>query len=289
MGSRRTAVAVGTAVIGCISAVACLPLLAASSAPDIPVCNTTVGAADGTPSIASQSLLTATDLTRWWISTGRSQPQRLAIAVADLAATYLTEATAEGIRGDLAFAQAVLETGHFTSSDTAINNLAGIGHYDGASRGSAFPDPLIGVRAHIQLLKKYLAGNDAPLAHPDVAPDASARATTWGGLAGTWATSPDYWTAIEDVYRWILSGAGIALGGSADATHLAGCPSSNLTGYALPVDRYWYEQHPDWFSRPHHDYPAIDIPVPTGTPSTPSPTAQSLRHRLAGDVASESS
>jgi murein DD-endopeptidase MepM/ murein hydrolase activator NlpD len=37
-------------------------------------------------------------------------------------------------------------------------------------------------------------------------------------------------------------------------------------GYTLPVDQAWYDQHPDWFERPHHDYPAVDIPVPAGTP-----------------------
>jgi hypothetical protein len=60
----------------------------------------------------------------------------------------------------------VLETGHFTNSDTAINNFAGIAHYDGAASGSAFRNPVIGVRAQIQLLKKYALGNDAPLANP---------------------------------------------------------------------------------------------------------------------------
>jgi murein DD-endopeptidase MepM/ murein hydrolase activator NlpD len=34
----------------------------------------------------------------------------------------------------------------------------------------------------------------------------------------------------------------------------------------LPVDQKWYDQNPVWFSKPHHDYPAADIPVPLGTP-----------------------
>jgi murein DD-endopeptidase MepM/ murein hydrolase activator NlpD len=48
----------------------------------------------------------------------------------------------------------------------------------------------------------------------------------------------------------------------------AGSPVSGSPGAArtLPVDRSWYDQHPDWFQRPHHDYPAVDIPVPAGTP-----------------------
>jgi murein DD-endopeptidase MepM/ murein hydrolase activator NlpD len=37
------------------------------------------------------------------------------------------------------------------------------------------------------------------------------------------------------------------------------------SGFVLPVDRTWYDGHPDWFARPHHDYPAVDIPVPAGT------------------------
>lgn len=37
-------------------------------------------------------------------------------------------------------------------------------------------------------------------------------------------------------------------------------------GFALPVDKKYYDEHPQWFSKPHHDYPAADIPVATGTP-----------------------
>ena len=50
---------------------------------------------------------------------------------------------------------------------------------------------------------------------------------------------------------------------------VGGCPTGDLAivgDYALPVERRWYDEHPDWFTRPHHDYPAVDIPVPTGTP-----------------------
>ncbi|HUM87757.1 MAG TPA: M23 family metallopeptidase, partial [Actinomycetota bacterium] len=28
----------------------------------------------------------------------------------------------------------------------------------------------------------------------------------------------------------------------------------------------WYDENPRWFTKPHHDYPAADIPVPVGTP-----------------------
>lgn len=35
--------------------------------------------------------------------------------------------------------------------------------------------------------------------------------------------------------------------------------------YALPLDKSFYDQHKVWFTKPHHGYPASDIPVPTGT------------------------
>ena len=43
---------------------------------------------------------------------------------------YITEGTAEGVRGDIAFAQSCLETGDFTFSNSAVtlnqNNFCGL-------------------------------------------------------------------------------------------------------------------------------------------------------------------
>lgn len=50
---------------------------------------------------------------------------------------------------------------------------------------------------------------------------------------------------------------------------MTGCVRGTATvvgGYTLPVEHKWYDEHPDWFARLHHDCPAIDIPVPIGTP-----------------------
>src|SRR5665647_849292 len=63
--------------------------------------------------------------------------------------------------------------------------------------------------------------------------------------------------------------------GSSDPTVTAsvdsgGCGSGSsdtvVGSYSLPLDKKWYTQHKDWFTKPHHDYPAADIPVPPGTP-----------------------
>ena len=253
-----------------IGGLVAIPFLAVAAAGDSPGC----GAAgpvevedDGTPSLLGPSTLTVADLRTWWTSSGRDQPTRLKMDIGDLIAVYLSEGDAEGVRGDMAFAQAVAETGYFTNSDTSINNFAGIAHYDGAASGAGFADPIVGVRAHIQLLKKYAGGNDVALANPDVSPNAGASAGTWGGLAGTWATSPTYWTLLSDVYGSMLEAAGQTAAMPSDTS--AGCPAGDLAlagDYALPVERRWYDEHPEWFTKPHHDYPAADIPVPTGTP-----------------------
>ena len=80
--------------------------------------------------------------------------------------TFVEEGTAEGVRGDLAFAQAIIETGSF--SVAAGNNYSGIGVCDCCTGGYAFATPRDGVRAQIQLLRNY-ADPDSPrreLAHP---------------------------------------------------------------------------------------------------------------------------
>ncbi len=268
-----------------VSGFTVVPVLAAGFGEPSPTPSTCAGdpgpvAEDGTPAILGPSPLTVADLRRWWASTRRGQPRRLTVDVADVIALYISEGTAEGVRGDLALAQAIHETGYFTNSDTSRNNFAGIVHYDGTASGKAFPNALLGVRAQIQLLKKYAAGNSASLANPNVAPRAGASASTWGQLAGRWATDTRYWNSIRTLHEAMSAQAArpsVSSVGQASTSDTVEPAAANATpgcsagpavvgDYALPVDRRWYDEHPDWFTRPHHDYPAIDIPVPTGTP-----------------------
>lgn len=255
------------AVVALLATLLSVPFLAVAS--DGTPSEACVGVADdGTPSILGPGTLTADDLRTWWQASRGVQPPRLGAPIDDVIALYLTEGGAEGVRGDWAFAQAILETGYFTNTDTAINNFAGIAHYDHATSGMAFPDVTTGVRAHVQLLRKYALGNDTEMARPDVSPNAGATSTTWGGLAGTWATSPEYWPSLSALYESIATHTGRAelLDGQAAAE---GCAAGLLAvsgEYALPVERSWYDRHPEWFTKPHHDYPSADLPVPTGTP-----------------------
>ncbi|MGH3980475.1 MAG: glucosaminidase domain-containing protein, partial [Pseudonocardiaceae bacterium] len=206
---RRPAAALAGLVMCLIGAVIGLPLVAiGAGAVDDPAVNPCLATtpAGATP-IRGAATLTAAEVAAWWDAANGGQPPRLGLPVDDVIRLYLTEAAAENVAGDLAFAQAVHETGWFTNSDTTRNNFAGIAHPDGTAVGKAFPDVGTGVRAHIQLLKKFAAGNDTRLAHADVAPAAGAQAATWEALTGTWATDPGYWTALSHLYADMLAGA----------------------------------------------------------------------------------
>ena len=86
---------------------------------------------------------------------------------------YLEEANAEGVRAEVAFAQAMLETGWLQYGGIVKIeqfNFAGIGALDGNSTGdcASFPDVRTGIRAQIQHLKAY--GSTEQLVNEQVDP-----------------------------------------------------------------------------------------------------------------------
>ena len=85
-------------------------------------------------------------------------------SVLDMIPLYLSEGQAEGVRGDIAFAQSCLETGNFTFSGSAVtldqNNFCGMGVTSNGLKGNSFDTPQLGIRAQIQHLKAY-ASTDA--------------------------------------------------------------------------------------------------------------------------------
>lgn len=92
--------------------------------------------------------------------------------------------------------------------------------------------------------------------------------------AGNRLTPREYQTKWMDVYREKLAGTTSTsepseATGTSSSSAPTMCPGGLLAisgEYALPLERRWYDEHPDWFTKPHHDYPAADLPVPTGTP-----------------------
>src|SRR5262249_11097094 len=90
--------------------------------------------------VMGASTLSAGQIAAWFDSTGAHANLPDGTTIADLAQAYVDEGTAERVRGDLAFAQSVLETGSFR--ETRGNNYAGIGNCDSCGgKGIFFPTP----------------------------------------------------------------------------------------------------------------------------------------------------
>ena len=107
-----------------------------------------------------------------------STPQLTSCSLEQLAEMFIEEGEAEGVRGDVAFAQSLHETGYFKFGGIVLptqNNYAGIGALNGNATGQAasFPDPRTGVRAQIQHLKAYASTEALCLLarHGDYAPE----------------------------------------------------------------------------------------------------------------------
>lgn len=168
---------------------------------------------DATPTIMGPTVLTPQDLAGWFGS--QHYNDTTPTPVIQYAQWYVSEGKAEGVRGDIAFAQAVIETGGFSNPDSmTANNYAGIGHCDSCGGGMPFPSPQMGVRGQIQLLKAYaVPGLTTPqLANPPAIPQLAPEAQsvhgccgTWQSLTGVWASSPIYGPVIMGQYLSMLN------------------------------------------------------------------------------------
>jgi hypothetical protein len=169
-------------------------------------------APDGSVTILGAPSLDARQLAAWFDSSGFVDVTSTPIT--ELAGWYISEGAREGVRGDVAFAQSIVETGGFSSSDAITqNNYAGIGHCDSCGAGDPFGSARLGVRGQMQLLRTYATPGltGARLADPPaiaaVTPQNDFRrgcCASWMALTGTWATSTTYGAAILNVYQQIL-------------------------------------------------------------------------------------
>lgn len=104
------------------------------------------------------SLLSGEQLAAWYHANAPAG-YRASVPVEDLARIYVWEGALEGVRGDIAFMQGVLETGWFRwpggSVRPEMNNFAGMGATDVNPRPASYPDASTGVRAQIQHLRRY--------------------------------------------------------------------------------------------------------------------------------------
>jgi hypothetical protein len=125
---------------------------------------------------------------------------------------YLDEGARTGVRGDVAFAQSILETAGFANPGSAAtdNNFAGIGWCDTCAHGYDFPDARTGVRAQLQLLRTYVdpffPADDPGYKDPILLPGTlnlgfRGKVQTWWDLWGTWATGALYGQRVYDIYE----------------------------------------------------------------------------------------
>ena len=156
-------------------------------------------------SLEGPSAFTADELAQWYDAQGHGS--RASVSIADLVGSYIDQGNAEGIRGDMAFAQSIHETGWFANADTiTANNFAGIGHCSACAGGIPFATADIGVLAQIQLLKSYAETDptyNSPRADPSLTgPPGCCQ--TWTKLGGVWASDPNYGLHILAYYAGML-------------------------------------------------------------------------------------
>jgi hypothetical protein len=168
--------------------------------------------------IMGVTVLNASEMAAWLRTTGSSPRLSGGVTLEQIAQMFVDEGTAENVRGDVAFAQAYIETGGF-SAGGSDNNFSGLGACDSCGGQNRFPTALDGIRAQMQLLKAYAGGG--PLVNPaspywwsgDPA-SAYARfggtgsAPTWQVMGGgKWASDRGYSGKVLGTYDKMIASA----------------------------------------------------------------------------------
>jgi hypothetical protein len=182
--------------------------------------------------VMGPNLLTAAQLTSWYNSVGHAAPNlpTLPGGVQQLAQVFIDQGRAQGVRGDIAFAQSMLETGWLSFPSYgqirgSFNNFAGLYAYNGRRVGTTcadekkfeptlpsrcFATPAAGVAAQITLLRSYADPTARGMGLSPSAPsDRQGVAPIWedfGGHSGEaiWATAPYYGLRVLQLYSQAL-------------------------------------------------------------------------------------
>lgn len=139
----------------------------------------------------------------------------ISVSPKELVSYYYEEGAREGIRPDVAFAQALKETGFFRYGGTVTadqNNYCGLGTTSADVKGAYFSSAQLGVRAQIQHLLAYASTRrpSEPVVDPRYALVRSAYGqrtlSSWADLNGRWAVPGNtYGQSIMSMFREMLS------------------------------------------------------------------------------------
>ena len=172
--------------------------------------------------ISGKSETTVDQMVRYYQASGRTYPSSTysskgAATIEEFCRIYYEEAVSEGIKAEVAFCQAMKETGWLKfGGDVSASqcNFAGIGAVGGGAAGHAFKNVREGARGHIQHLKAY--ANKDPLVNECVDPRFSlvtrgvAPYVEWLGQKANpsgkgWAPAATYGTDIVEMIEVLFS------------------------------------------------------------------------------------
>ena len=126
--------------------------------------------------IAGNSSVTVAQMVNYYKKSGKAYPAEAlkvggAATIEEFCQIYYEECKTEGIKAEVAFVQAMIETG-FLQFGGSVKieqfNFAGLGASGNGASGNSFENVRIGIRAHVQHLKCY--ANTEPLKNECVDP-----------------------------------------------------------------------------------------------------------------------
>lgn len=174
--------------------------------------NTTVTKADSKEKIMGFPQATQEQCVKYLLK--ENPNPKISVSPKQLVAYYYEEGEREGVRPDVAFVQALKETGFFRYGGTVTpdqNNYCGLGTTSATVKGAYFSTAQMGVRAHIQHLMAYATTTrpSKPLVDPRYNTVRSkygiGTITSWVGLNGKWAVpGTHYGESILNMFQRVL-------------------------------------------------------------------------------------
>ena len=169
------------------------------------------------------STVNAAQMAAYYRSSGKTFPADIyaskgAANIDEFCKIVVEEATAEGVRAEVLFAQICLETGflQFGGDVQATQcNFGGLGATGGGVAGNVFPDVRTGIRAQVQHLKAYASTDSLNQECVDERFDYVTRETApyveWLGIqenpyGGGWAAGKDYGSKLRKILADLKSG-----------------------------------------------------------------------------------